>query len=224
MLAALLSVAVAVPPDLSWCRAGTGGARGWTWLTPQDRLVDADLYFQCTMVTPAQVSERRAIGGPHAMRTVSLWANDAALRALGSGSTVLPDGAAIAKLKAHSGSGFGADDGKARAEGDGALGLMWREGARGTTAGAPTPKLGWCTCLHRTRAAPATSRSRRSSKVDHASRLRSMGSSCHGHAMEPGPWMAQRSSPKPGRPSHRRRPTRHRHRLRRRTVRATRAG
>ena len=128
MLAALLSVAVAVPPDLSWCRAGTGGARGWTWLTPQDRLVDADLYFQCTMVTPAQVSERRAIGGPHAMRTVSLWANDAALRALGSGSTVLPDGAAIAKLKAHSGSGFGADDGKARAEGDGALGLMWREG------------------------------------------------------------------------------------------------
>jgi hexosaminidase len=34
MLALLPALVLSVPPGLSWCRAGTGGSPGWTWLTP----------------------------------------------------------------------------------------------------------------------------------------------------------------------------------------------
>ena len=127
MLDALLSVAMAAPPDLSWCTAGTPGAAGWTWLTPEDRMVDADLYTQCTMVTSAQVQQRVDHSGPHAMRTISLWTNALATEALRAGSTVWPDGAAVVKLKAAPRASFDpAASGDAPAEGS--LGLMWREG------------------------------------------------------------------------------------------------
>ncbi|MBU6208588.1 MAG: alpha-L-fucosidase [Planctomycetes bacterium] len=127
MLAALLATALAGPPDVSWCRAGSDGADGWSWLTPQDRLVDADLYLQCTMVTARQVEERKDRSGPHAMRTISLWTNALATEALRAGSTVWPDGAAVVKLKAAPRASFDpAASGDAPAEGS--LGLMWREG------------------------------------------------------------------------------------------------
>jgi len=127
MIDALLTMALAGPPDVSWCLAGSDGAGGWSWLTPQNRLVDADLYLQCTMVTARQVEERKDRGGPHAMRTISLWTNALATEALRAGSTVWPDGAAIVKLKAAPGASFDpAASGDAPAEGS--LGLMWREG------------------------------------------------------------------------------------------------
>ncbi len=127
MLAALLTVAMIGPPDVSWCRSGSDGAGGWTWLTPEDRLVDADLYLQCTMVTPRQVDERKDRGGPHAMRRISLWTNAVATEALRAGNAVWPDGAAIVKLKAATGASIGpaASD---QAPDEGSLGLMWREG------------------------------------------------------------------------------------------------
>lgn len=127
MLAAMLTVAVALPPDVSWCRAGSSGAPGWTWLTPKDRLVDADLYFQCTMVTPQQIADRKERGGPHAMRTISLWTNALATEALRTGSTTWPDGAAIAKLKAAPDAAFDSPS-TSTAPDAGSLGLMWREG------------------------------------------------------------------------------------------------
>ena len=127
MLDALLATALAGPPDVSWCRAGSDGADGWSWLTPQDRLVDADLYLQCTMVTARQVEERKDRSGPHAMRTISLWTNALATEALRAGSTVWPDGAAIVKLKAAPRASFD-PAASSDAPAEGSLGLMWREG------------------------------------------------------------------------------------------------
>jgi len=127
MLAALLTTALAGPPDVSWCRAGSDGADGWSWLTPQDRLVDADLYLQCTMVTARQVEERKDRSGPHAMRTISLWTNALATQALRAGSTVWPDGAAIVKLKAAPRASFD-PAASSDAPAEGSRGLMWREG------------------------------------------------------------------------------------------------
>lgn len=127
MLAALLTVTMVGPPDTSWCQAGSVGAAGWTWLTPEDRMVDADLYLQCTMVTPAQVAERKDRGGPHALRTISLWTNAPATEALRAGNTVWPDGAAIIKLKAGPTAAFDASASNATPDA-GALGVMWREG------------------------------------------------------------------------------------------------
>jgi len=125
MLAALLTVAMIGPPDVSWCRAGSTGADGWTWLTPEDRLVDADLYAQCAMVTPQQIEGRKARSGPHAMRTISLWTNALATEALRAGSTPWPDGAAIIKLKDSPSLSVTAHN---EANDRGSLGLMWREG------------------------------------------------------------------------------------------------
>ena len=155
MLAALLTVAMIGPPDVSWCRAGSAGADGWTWLTPEDRLVDADLYFQCTMVTPRQVEERKDRGGPHAMRTISLWTNALATEALRAGSTTWPDGAAIIKLKAAPGASF--DPAASGAEpNEGSLGLMWRDGdawrygwrASANAALVELPRANACSACH----------------------------------------------------------------------------
>lgn len=155
MLAALLTVAMIGPPDVSWCRAGSAGSDGWTWLTPEDRLVDADLYLQCSMVTPQQVEERRDRGGPHAMRTISLWTNALATEALRAGSTVWPDGAAIIKLKAAPGASF--DPAASVAEpNEGSLGLMWRDGdawrygwrASANAALVELPRANACSACH----------------------------------------------------------------------------
>ncbi len=127
MWPAFVWMAFALPPELSWCRAGCATPPAWSCLTPNNRLVDADLYFQCQMVTPQQVQERRARSGPHSQRLISIWANDTAMHALRMGATALPDGSVIAKLKADHGNEFSTE--RPGADGEGELGVMWKEAA-----------------------------------------------------------------------------------------------